>query len=418
MRNKERALFLRPSLVGQTVNLVSMKTEELQITTSTGEGYKAWLDQPAGGKPVAYALFAHCFTAKQQAAVEHISRALSLHKIAVLRLDFAGYQSKGGQGIASAADLVDAVRFLERQGKPVSLLVGHSVAGAAALVAAEELPSVKAIATLGAPAHEKYLQKVLDEDMHDEEYAEIVYDTYDFKIDLELLDALDEKQVQQRMKRLNKALLLMHAPQDEYVSIDGAAELYTWARHPKSFVTLDRADHFMSDPKDALYAGNLIAAWVERYLDLQEPEELRTHMEVVTRTGESGFTTEIRAGNHSLLADEPEKFGGNDLGPNPYDLLNAALGACTSMTIQMYARRKKWALKEAIVHLKHDKVHGEDCITCEEKGGKLDQLSREVELIGELDESQRRRLMEIADKCPVHKTLISKISITTKEVDP
>lgn len=395
-----------------------MKTEELHISTSTGENFKAWMDRPAGGKAVAYAIFAYCFTAKQQAAVDSICLALTQHKFAVLRLDFAGYQSKGGQGVASVDDLLSAARYLERKGKEVSLLVGHSVAGAAALIAAEELPSVKAIATIGAPAHEKYLRQILDEDMHDEDYAEIVYDTYDFKIGLELLDALDEKQMQQRMKGLGKALLLMHAPQDEYVSVDGAAELYTWARHPKSFVSLDGGDHFLSNSKDSLYVGNLIAAWVGRYLDLQEAETLRTHMEVVTRTGQSGFTTEIRAGNHSLLADEPEKFGGNDLGPNPYDLLNAALGACTSMTIQMYARRKKWPLTEAIVHLKHDKVYGEDCAACEEKGGKLDQLSREVELVGALDEEQRRRLMEIANKCPVHKTLTSKINITTKEAAP
>lgn len=393
-----------------------MKTEELHISSTTGDGFTAWLDQPAGGKPVAYALFAYCFTARQQAAVEHISMALTQHKFAVLRLDFTGYQSKGGQGFASADDLVNAVNYMEKEGKPVSLLVGHSIAGAAALVMAEEMPTLKAIATIGAPAHEKYLQPVLDEDMHDDEYAEIVYDTFDFKIDLDLLDALDERQMQQRMKNLDRALLLMHSPQDKYISIEGAAELYSWARHPKSFVTLDGADHFLSNPKDPLYAGNLIAAWVERYLDLEEAKELRTHMEVVTRTGQCGFTTEIRAGNHSLLADEPEKFGGNNLGPNPYDLLNAALGACTSMTIQMYARRKKWSLREAIVHLKHDKVHGEDCISCEDKGGKLDQLKREVELIGDLDEDQRRRLMEIADKCPVHKTLTSDIDITTKEV--
>ncbi len=395
-----------------------MKAEEIHIPTSTGAGFKAWLDMPTGGKPVAYALFAYCFSAKQQEAVNHISLALTQHKIAVLRLDFAGYQSKGGQGVASAEDLLSAASYLEREGHKVSLLVGHSVAAAAALVAAEELPLVKAVATIGAPAHEKYLHRLLDEDMHDDEYAEIVYDTYDFKIDLELLDALDEKQMQQRMKNLDKALLLMHSPQDEYISVDGAADLYTMARHPKSFVTLDGADHFLSNSRDSLYAGNIIANWVERYLNLQEPEELRTHMEVVTRTGQRGFTTEIRAGNHSLLADEPEKFGGNDLGPNPYDLLNAALGACTSMTLQMYARRKKWPLKEAIVHLKHDKVYGEDCATCDEKGGKLDQLSREIELIGDLDEGQRARLMEIADKCPVHKTLLSKISITTKAIEP
>lgn len=350
--------------------------------------------------------------------MEHISLALTQNNFAVLRLDFAGYQSKGGQGVASVEDIYAAARFMEQEGMPASLLVGHSLAGAAVIVAAAELSSVKAVAAIGAPAHEKHLSSILDEDMHDEEYAEIVYDTYDFKIELELLDALDEKQMQQRLKGLDKALLLMHSPQDAYISIDSAADLYSLARHPKSFVSLDGADHFLSNARDSLYAGNLIASWVERYLDLQEPPELRTHMEVVTHTGQEGFTTQIRAGNHSLLADEPEKYGGEDLGPNPYDLLNAALGACTSMTLQLYARRKKWPLEGAVVHLKHDKVYAEDCASCEEEWGKLDQLSREVELIGELDEEQRQKLMEIADKCPVHKTLKSDISITSKEVKP
>ena len=299
----------------------------------------------------------------------------------------------------------------------MDLLIGHSVAGGAALIAANKLPYLKAVVTIGAPAHEKYLQEILDEDMHDEEYAEIVYSsTHDFKIDLDLLDDFDEKLMLRNTRELDKALLIMHSPQDEIVSIDSAAELYKAARHPKSFITLDGADHFLSNPQDSLYTGNMVAAWVSRYLVLKEPEKLRTHMEVVTRTQHEGFTTEIHAGNHSLLADEPKKYGGADLGPNPYDLLNAALGACTSMTLQMYARRKKWPLKEAIVHLKHDRVYGEDCAVCDEKKSKLDQLSREVELIGDLDDKQRARLMEIADKCPVHKTLMSDISITTKEL--
>ena len=388
------------------------------ITTMAGEKLQAHIDWPAGGEPLAYAIFTYCFSGKQQAAVENISLALTQNRLAVLRLDFSGYQSKGGHGIAQVEDLLAAVQYLEREKEAPVLLVGHSVAGAAALAIANQLPSVKAIVSIGAPAHEKYLQPVLDEDVHDDEYAEIVYtDTHHFNLGLELLDALDEKRMQKKLPELDKALLILHSPQDSHISIDSAAELYTMARHPKSFVTLDGADHFLTKAEDSLYAGDMIAAWMQRYLKLEQPDELRTHMEVVTRTGRGGFTTEIRAGKHSLLADEPISFGGADLGPNPYDLLNAALGACTSMTLRMYADRKKWPLEESIVHLKHDKTYEEDCAACEEKGGgKLDRISREIELIGKLTEEQRSRLMEIADKCPVHKTLLSDISINSQEL--
>ena len=394
-----------------------MRTEELEIRASNGEEIAVWLDQPAGGKPQAYAVFAYCFSGKQQKAIENISLALTQNRIAVLRLDFTGTLSGSGQQMAHTDLIISAGRFLEKEHLGPALLVGHSLAGAAVLLAAPKFPSVKAVATIGAPANEKYLRPVLDEDMIEEDYAEIVYSpTHDFKVDLELLDALDEKQMQKHVQALDKALLLMHAPQDTIIYNESAAELYANARHPKSFITLDRADHFLSNPADSLYAGNMIASWVQRYLELEEPPGLRTHMEVVTRTAESSFTTEIRAGNHSLLADEPLSYGGADLGPNPYDLLNAALGACTSMTLQLYANRKKWPLKEAIVHLKHDKVYAEDCAVCDEKNARLDRLSREVELIGGLDEAQRKRLMEIADKCPVHKTLLSDISIKSKEM--
>ncbi len=394
-----------------------MRTSEINIPTFRGEELTAWLDRPAGGNPQAYALFAYCFSGRQQEAVENISLALTQKNIAVLRFDFTYTQNSGGLGIASADDLLAAARYLQKEYQGPSLIVGHSLAGAAAIIIASEIPSLKAVATIGAPAHEKYLRAILDEDMHDEDFAEIVYsDTHDFKVDLELLDAMDEKRMHKKVNELDMALLLLHSPQDTLIYNDSAAELYTAARHPKSFISLDGADHFLSKAADSWYCGNMIAAWVQRYLDLEEPAALRTHMEVVTRTGKEGFTTEIRAGNHSLLADEPAKFGGADLGPNPYDLLNAALGACTSMTIQMYARRKKWPLEEAIVHLKHNQVYGEDCAVCDEKKSRLDQLSREVELKGNLDEGQRARLMEIADKCPVHKTLMSDISITTKEL--
>lgn len=382
------------------------------------EKLPVWLDLPAGRMPVAYALFAYCFPGRQQATIRHISLALTQQRIAVLRLDFTGtHSSSHPEAAASTNQLLAAAAWLEKECRAPSLLIGHSVAGAAAIVAAAKLPAIKALVCIGAPAHEKFLQPLLDEDMLEEDYAEIVYsNTHQFDIELELLDALDEKQMQQRLETLKKPLLIMHSPLDKHISVDSAASLYINAMHPKSFVTLDDSDHFMSRSEDSLYAGNLIAAWMQRYLDLKEPEELRSHMEVVCRTCEGGFTTEIRAGDHAMLADEPESYGGDNLGPNPYDLLNAALGACTSMTLRMYADHKKWPLKEAIVHLKHDKIYAEDCSSCEEEMSKLEELSREVELIGDLTEDQRRRLMEIANSCPVHKTLTSDISITTKEV--
>ncbi|WP_017730339.1 bifunctional alpha/beta hydrolase/OsmC family protein [Nafulsella turpanensis] len=395
-----------------------MRTTDLTLSTFSGNQLLAQIDWPAGGQPLGFAVFTYCFSGRQQSAVENISLALTQNRLALLRLDFSGYQSKGGHGIAQAEDLLAAVEYLAKEKKAPVLMIGHSVAGAAMLALSSQLPSVKAMVTIGAPAHEKYLQPVLDEDVHDDEYAEVVYsETHHFNLDLELLDAFDEKRMQKQIPELNKALLIMHSPQDRHISVDSAAELYTLARHPKSFITLDGADHFLSKAEDSLYAGNMIAAWMQRYLQLEQADELRTHMEVVTRTAMGGFTTEIRAGKHSLLADEPLSYGGADLGPNPYDLLNAALGACTSMTLRMYADRKKWPLEEAVVHLKHDKTYEEDCAACDEKGGgKLDRIDREIELVGKLTDEQRRRLMEIADKCPVHKTLLGNIRIYSQEL--
>lgn len=395
-----------------------MRTEEFNIPSGSGAKHAAWLDQPAGEVPVAYAIFAYCFPGKQQSTIRHISLALTQQRIAVLRLDFTGTHSSAHSDVPASADqLLAAAAWLEKEYSAPSLLIGHSVAGAAAIIAAAKLPAIKALVSIGAPAHEKFLQPLLDEDMLEEEYAEIVYsDTHQFNIELELLDALDEKKMQQRTEELKKPLLIMHSPLDKHISVDSAASLYINAMHPKSFVTLDDSDHFLSKSHDSLYAGNIIAAWVQRYIDLKEPEDLRTHMEVVCRTCVGGFTTEIRAGDHAMLADEPESYGGDNLGPNPYDLLNAALGACTSMTLRLYADNKKWPLKEAIVHLKHDKVYAEDCSSCEEEMSKLDELSREIELIGDLDEEQRKRLIDIANKCPVHKTLTSDLRISTKEV--
>ncbi len=386
-----------------------MKTQQFSLTTSQGQGFQVWLDLPAGGYPAACALLVHCFPPNSPAE-HHISLALTQKRYQVLRLSLSGYP----EGLPPET-LQEAYRFLAAQHQAPVLLIGHSVAATAMLADATQWPSVKAIATIAAPVSSQALHAILDEDLDDQEYATITYHTgFEIPLELDMLDILSEPHVRASLHQLNKALLLLHSPQDKEISVDSAASLYAAARHPKSFVTLDGADHFLNKAADSLYVGNLIATWAERYITLP-PDTLRTHMEVVTRTLQGSFTTEIRAGEHGLLADEPLKVGGLDLGPNPYDLLNASLGACTSMTLRMYADRKGWPLQEAIVHLKHDREYGEDCQVCDKSDNMLDKISREIELIGPLDDEQRKRLMEIADKCPVHKTLSRKITILTEE---
>ncbi|AHM61812.1 osmc family protein [Flammeovirgaceae bacterium 311] len=386
-----------------------MKTQHLSLRTAQGYSFSVSLDSPAGGRPAACALMVHCFPHRSEA--EHIlSLGLTQNRFEVMRISMSDFE----EGMSPQV-LQEAYRYLAAERQAPALVVGHSVAGTALMAEAAEWPTVKAIVTIGAPISSQALHALLDEDIDDQEYAHLTYHTgHEIAIDLDMLDILSEPLIHSRLHQLKKALLLMHSPQDKEISVDSAATLYTAARHPKSFVTLDGADHFLSVPGDALYTGNLIASWVQRYVVLP-PDSLRTHMEVVARTQSGGFTTEVRAGQHSLLSDEPIKVGGLNLGPSPYDLLNASLGACTTMTLRMYADRKGWPLQEAIVHLKHDKVYGEDCQVCDDPRSMLDRIDREVELIGPLDEQQRRRLMEIADKCPVHKTLSNRIDIVTAE---
>ena len=389
-----------------------MKTQQLTLTTPQGLTFNASHDMPAGGRPAACALLIHCFPQNSEAE-HHISLGLTQNRYEVLRIALA--DSTEGM---SPEVFGEAYRYLAAERQAPVLVVGHSVAATALLAEAANWPTVKAIVTIGAPISSQALHALLDEDIDDQEHAVLTYHTgLEIPIDLDMLDMLSEPLIHSRLQQLKKALLLLHSPQDKEISVDSAATLYTEAHHPKSFVTLDGADHFLSAPADSLYVGNLIAAWVQRYITLP-PDNLRTHMEVVARTESGGFTTEVRAGQHSLLADEPIKVGGLNMGPSPYDLLNAALGACTTMTLRMYADRKGWPLQEAIVHLKHDKVYGEDCQVCDDPASMLDRINREVELIGPLDEQQRQRLLQIADKCPVHKTLSNRISIVTNEKKP
>jgi putative redox protein len=399
---------------------------KLSFKNEKGEHLAARLDLPADEKPVAYAMFAHCFTCtKNLNAVVNINRALAKEGIATLRFDFTGLgESEGDFSHTSfssnISDLIAAADFLKQEFDAPKLLIGHSLGGAAVLQAAKYIPSSIAVATLGAPSNLTHLARYLKPQQNaiaTGGEAEITLAGKTFKIKKQFLDDLEVIPMQEAIQNLNKALLVFHSPVDSIVGIENAAEIFQLARHPKSFISLDRADHLLSNREDSLYVGSVLAAWARKYLDISPPARPArdlTDNRVMTRTGRWGYQTEIVASGHRLLADEPIAVGGSDTGPTPYDYLLAALGACTSMTLRMYADRKGLALESIVVRLKHQKIHAEDCRSCETKSGKIDTIEREIELEGHLDQEQRQRLLEIADRCPVHRTLRSEIIVNSK----
>ncbi len=401
-----------------------MKSQKLRFTGADGAQLAARLELPIDGRPLAFAIFAHCFTCtKNLNAVGNISRALSREGIAVLRFDFTGLGESEGDFAdtnfsSNVADLLAAAAFLEADYQAPQILIGHSLGGAAVLQAAGQLASVKAVATIGAPsdpAHVKHLLRCSLESIEERGIADVEIAGRSFTLKKQFLDDLEDTRMRESIRNLGAALLVLHAPLDETVGIDNAGEIFTAAKHPKSFISLDRADHLLSAQRDSLYAGSVIASWSASYIDapISVPERGAKDNLVVTRTGSSSYTTEIRANGHSLIADEPASVGGRDLGPTPYEFLSAALGACTSMTLRMYADRKQWPLEAVEVSLRHEKVHANDCADCESKDVKVDVITREIELIGDLDAAQRQRLLEIADRCPVHRTLHAEVVVRT-----
>jgi uncharacterized OsmC-like protein/alpha/beta superfamily hydrolase len=405
-----------------------MATQKVTFSNKTGETLSARLDVPADNHPVAYALFAHCFTCnKNLKAVNSISRCLMQKGFAVLRFDFTGLGESEGDFAdtnfsSNVDDLLSAARFLEEKYEAPNLMVGHSLGGAAVLMAAGMLKSIRAVATIGAPANPEHLTQLFQdsvETINNQGKASVKLAGRTFTIKKQFIDDLEETHMQRVIEELKKPVLIMHSPQDNTVGINNAADIYTAAVHPKSFISLDGADHLLSNVADAQYVGETIATWANRYLEIPSPENqkhLVTDKQAVARVTE-GFTTEIVAGNHSFMADEPTKIGGKDLGPSPYELLMGSLGACTAMTIRMYADRKKWPLEEVKVHLQHQKDYLQDCENHDNKQSLIDIVEREIELEGNLDQKQRTRLLEIANKCPVHKTLESKVKVITKEVN-
>lgn len=398
---------------------------KLTFKNEKGENLAARLDLPVDEKPVAYAIFAHCFTCtKNLNAVVNINRALAREGIATLRFDFTGLgESEGDFSHTSfssnVSDLIAASDFLKLEFDAPKLLIGHSLGGAAVLQAAKHIPSSIAVATIGAPSNLTHLARYLEPQQQATATpgeAQITLAGKTFRIKKQFIEDLELTRIQETVQNLNKALLVFHSPLDSIVGIENAAEIFQMARHPKSFISLDRADHLLSNREDSLYVGSVLAAWARKYLEIHLPINPRrelTDNRVVTRTGRKGYQTEILANGHRLMADEPIAVGGADTGPNPYDYLMAALGACTGMTLRMYADLKEWPLDSVVVRLRHQKIHAQECHECETQSGKLDSIEREIELDGPLDGEQRQRLIEIADRCPVHRTLHSEIVIKT-----
>ena len=402
-----------------------MRSENVTFENEQGEPLAGRLDLPADGEPAAYALFAHCFTCtKNLQAVGHISRALVGEGIAVLRFDFTGLGESEGDFSettfsSNVGDLVAAARFLERERRAPELLVGHSFGGAAVLQAAEHLPDVQAVATVAAPYDPEHVTNLFEADELGEirQKGEAVVDLggRPFKIKQQFLDDLKAGGAEKIIHDLGRPLLIFHSPVDQTVGIENAALLFQAAKHPKSFVSLDHADHLLSDEADARYVGAMLAAWARKYLPArqEQTEDAEADGNVVVVRNEEGFRTDVLAGGFALVADEPPQAGGTDAGPTPYDYLVAGLGACTVMTLRMYAERKGWPLGTVTARLRHEKVHAQDCAACETEEGKIDRIERELEITGDLDEDQRQRLLDIADRCPVHRTLENEVHVET-----
>lgn len=400
-----------------------MSFQKIEFPGSHGALLAARLDLP-DAPPRAYALFAHCFTcSKETKAATYITQALVQADIAVLRFDFTGLGGSEGDFSntnfsSNVEDLVAAADWLRTHHAAPAILVGHSLGGAAVLMAAEKIPEALALATVAAPfdpAHVAQQFGAATDQIGQHGEAQVKLAGREFTIQKQFLDDITSQSPAARISKLGRALLVFHSPIDKVVDISNAQEIYLAGKHPKSFVSLDKADHMLTNSGDGLYVGQVLAAWVQRYLPATATtSQVAADTVRVAETGSGKFTNTIRTANHTVLADEPPAQGGNDRGLSPYDLLSAALGACTSMTLRMYADMKKIPLEHVQVEVKHDKVHATDCAECETRDGKIDRFERAITLSGTLDDAQRTRLLEIADKCPVHRTLHSEVQVVTR----
>ena len=414
-----------PELTSIAIN----STNSLKVTFDghTGGELAARLDLPAG--PIrAYALFAHCFTcSKDILAAKAVARELAQRGIAVLRFDFTGLGASEGEFAntnftSNVEDLVRAAAHLRTHYDAPSLLIGHSFGGAAVLAAAHRLPEVQAVVTIGAPADVEHVLKNFSGSLAEIETqgaADVELVGRRFRVSQSFVEDARAQRLDDYVVGLKRALLVLHSPIDQIVGVENASRLFKAAKHPKSFVSLDDADHLLSNPRDAAYAAHVIAAWVDRYVPSEPAGGARRAATgiLVSETGANKFQNTVVAGRNRLLADEPLEVGGTDTGPSPYDYLSIALGACTSMTLRVYAELKKLKLPHISVEVQHGKVSAEHCADCgsvaDGQGGKIDRFQRTIILAEDVDASTRAKLLEIADKCPVHRTLHSQTVIIT-----
>lgn len=372
-----------------------MNLQKIIFKNNEGQSLVGRLELPADQHPHNFVLFAHCFTCnKNLSAIKNISKALTSNGFGVLRFDFTGLGESEGDFSdtnfsGNVEDLIAAAGYLGENYEAPSLIIGHSLGGAAAIFAASKLDSIQAVATIGAPSSPEHVQHLLQNsvaEIQDSGKAVVNLSGRDFTIKKQFLDDLKHKKLADTLKSMRKSILIMHSPQDDTVDIKNAQEIYLAAHHPKSFISLDGADHLLMNKKDSMYVGEVISGWAKRYLDLGQEEELpkTNHQVVASLDFEDGFTTQMKVGKHYMLADEPTTFGGNDFGPSPYELVSAGLSACTAMTLQMYVKRKEWRIENVEVHTSYSKTHAIDCKDCESPNSKIDTFHREIKLVGDL----------------------------------
>ena len=371
-----------------------------------------------------FAIFTHCFTcSKDLKSIKTISSELARNGISVLRFDFTGLGESEGDFsetnfTTTTMDIVSAAEFLEKNYFPPELLIGHSLGGAAVLQIADRIESSKAVVTIAAPSEPSHILKHIgdkkDQIDHEGE-ASVQIEGRPFRIKKQFLDDLEKNNMKKKIENLRRSLLILHSPFDNTVGIDNATGIFTAAKHPKSFISLGNSDHLISNSDDAVYTGKIISSWAGKYLEMDRGIKNERENNPLTVINEKySYSSYIISGDHTMVSDEPVASGGDDLGPDPYRYLLSSLGSCTCMTLRMYSDRKKWSLDAVRVTLRHEKIHASDCEDCETKEGKIDRITRIIKLIGDLKPDQKKRLLEIADKCPVHRSLKSEISIKTE----
>lgn len=401
-----------------------MPSQKVEFSNAKGETLSGVLEIPSQDAQ-AWAIFAHCFTcSKKSLAASRVARGLAERGIGVLRFDFTGLGDSAGDfstsGFSSdVADLLSAAQWMEAAGRSVTLMIGHSLGGAATVVAAAQLEDVKAVATMGAPSDASHVIAQFKDSVPEIEAAgraQVNLGGRPFTLSREFLEDVRKASVIDSVKSLGKPLMILHAPGDDVVGIDNATDLFVAAKHPKSFVSLDRADHLLSGKRDSEFVTDVIAGWSAQYIEsraISRQAEPQSNKVIVRETGENGpYQNEVVIGGRRFFADEPASYGGADTGPDPYAFVTAGLGACTSITMRMYANRKKWPIDRLTVSLDHEKRHADDCVDCG-PGDKIDVFTRYIEIEGHLDDAQRARMLEMAVKCPVHRTLENGATVET-----